>query len=141
MMKCIPIGLLLLLLSCHIGVQAQQTDVFAHEVRFSSSRGTVYEMLNRITEQTGFWFVYDSDLIDNEKKVTVPKGVYPLREAIVQITGNNTLEMKLIGRHILLYKEKAVPARVTVSEKIPSYLMIRGTVRDRESLWLIVRSG
>jgi hypothetical protein len=90
---------------CNIVVQAQQTDVFAREIRFSSSRGTVYEMLNQITEQSGFWFVYDSDLIDNEKKVTVSKGVYPLREAILQITGNNTLEMKLIGRHILLYKE------------------------------------
>ena len=133
MVKCILIGICLLSLFCNIVVQAQQTDVFAHEVRFSSSRGTVYEMLNQITEQSGFWFVYDSDLIDNEKKVTVSKGVYPLREAILQITGNSTLEMKLIGRHILLYKEKAVPTRAAVSEQVPSFLMLRGTVRDRET--------
>ncbi|WP_302303606.1 carboxypeptidase-like regulatory domain-containing protein [Culturomica massiliensis] len=133
MVKCISIGIWLVLPFCNIVVQAQQTDVFAREIRFSSSRGTVYEMLNQITEQSGFWFVYDSDLIDNEKKVTVSKGVYPLREAILQITGNNTLEMKLIGRHILLYKEKAVPTRVAVSEQMPSFLMVRGTVRDRET--------
>lgn len=118
-------------------LQAQEDNVFNRKIRFTNSKTTIYEMLNRITEQSGFLFVYDSNLIDNEKKVSVAKGIYSLKEAILSATGEKTLQMKLVGQHILLYKS-AVSSLPTLSQPNetpapPSYLIVQGTIRDKQS--------
>lgn len=123
------IWLLSFLLACAISSQAQESDAFSRKIHLPSSRSTVYGMLDRLTEQSGFCFIYDSDLLNNEKKVVIPEGTYSLREAILLSTGDKTIRMKLIGQHILLYKEKNASPKVPAS----SFLTIEGTVRDKNT--------
>lgn len=106
------------------------------KVRFVSTRATVYELLNLITEQTGFMFIYDSNLLDNERKVSVRKGVYPLGEAIRRATGRDDLQLKVVNRHILLYRPSFSGEKKTATLAIapePPPLIIEGAVRDKES--------
>lgn len=126
---------LFLVWACMWEIQAQE-DAFSRSFYFSSFRGTIYDMLNRITERSGFLFVYDSNLIDNEKKVSVPKGNYSLREAILLATGEKELHMKIVGQHILLYKGDIRPAPSASGNadalSFPAAI-VRGTVREKQS--------
>lgn len=139
-MKRLVAGLLFLFACIPLYGQDKPTrtdEAFARKVRFTASKATVYEMLGRITEQTGYLFVYDSDTIDSEKKVAVPKGVYPLREAILRATGEKDLHLKRIGHHILLTRP-TTPAPFPTQQNdtagsTPAYLIVEGTVRDKQT--------
>lgn len=138
-MKRIVAGLLLLLACASLYGQEEHTrkeDLFTQKIRFTASKTTVYEMLGHITEQTGYLFVYDSNAIDSEKKVAVPKGVYPLREAILRATGEKDLRLKLIGHHILLTRptlSSAPAVQPPDTTSAPAYLIAEGTVRDKQT--------
>ena len=77
-------------------------DVLARMIHLSKEKNTVYRLLDKVSEQTGFLFIYDSKLIDNEKTVRIPKGDYTIRQAIYLITGNKELSLRMIGDHILI---------------------------------------
>ena len=51
-------------------------DVLARMIHLSKEKNTVYRLLDKVSEQTGFLFIYDSKLIDNEKTVRIPKGSF-----------------------------------------------------------------
>lgn len=125
------------MLACSVELQAQEEGMPDCKIRFASTRTTIYEMLNRITEQSGLMFVYDSNLLDNEQRVAVRKGVYSLKEAIEQATGRTDLEMKIVGQHILL-SQKTAPNPLTASSTaalpppVP-FLQIEGAVREKDS--------
>ncbi|MCC8171715.1 MAG: carboxypeptidase-like regulatory domain-containing protein [Parabacteroides sp.] len=140
MIKPLVCRLLLLFVCISLYGQEDSTrteDAWNRKVRFIAPKATVYEMLGHITEQTGYLFVYDSNTIDSKKKVTVPKGIYPLCEAILQATGENDLQLKLIGRHILLTRPTLSPLpsvqQPGTTGNTPAYLIVEGTVRDRQT--------
>ncbi|MDR0743920.1 MAG: carboxypeptidase-like regulatory domain-containing protein, partial [Tannerella sp.] len=64
-----------------MSAQADGKDVFDRIVKITTNRGTIYELLKDLSRQSGYLFVYDSRIIDNNKKVKVPKGEYTLRHA------------------------------------------------------------
>ena len=78
------------------------SDALDRTIRLSKSKDTIYRLLGEVSEQSGFLFIYDSKIIDNEKKVSVKSGEYTIRQAIYQITGNDRLILRVIGNHILL---------------------------------------
>ena len=110
-------------------------DVLSHMIKLSKTKGTVYRLLNEVSEQSGFLFIYDSNIIDNEKIVPVKKGTYSIREAIYLITENRNLDLSVIGNHILISgkPEEAPPAP---SDTVPtikkdSFLILQGTLADK----------
>ena len=83
-------------------IQAAEHDPFDAIVRISKNKGTIYELLKDISEQSGYLLIYDSRIIDNDTKVKIKKGNYSLREAIYLITGNKELQLDLSGEYIML---------------------------------------
>ncbi|MCC8142532.1 MAG: STN domain-containing protein [Tannerellaceae bacterium] len=67
---------------------------------------TVYNLLSEVSEQANYLFIYDSNIISNDKKIRVKKGYYSIRQAIHAITGNEQLALKIVGSHILIYPEE-----------------------------------
>lgn len=125
--------LFFLLVSANI--QADEKDVFDRMVHITNNKGTVYELLKNLSDQSGYLFVYDSQLIDNNKKIKIPKGEYTLRNAIYLITGNERLKIDLLGEHILLRLSNELPAvpenkKETVRKP---FFMIKGTLSDYET--------
>jgi hypothetical protein len=80
---------------------AQQDDKILH---LAKSKGKVYELLEMLTNKTGKMFIYDSDVIDNDKKARIDAGDYTLGQAVETIIGEKGLELKEIGDHILINK-------------------------------------
>ena len=112
-------------------------DVLARMIHLSKEKNTVYRLLDKVSEQTGFLFIYDSKLIDNEKTIRIPKGDYTIRQAIYLITGNKELSLRVIGDHILISGPQ--PARQTaIPEIIPpkeadNHFIVKGILQDQQT--------
>ncbi|PKP43013.1 MAG: hypothetical protein CVT93_02390 [Bacteroidetes bacterium HGW-Bacteroidetes-10] len=111
----------------------------AEDIKFSieRSRGTVYTVLGKVSSATGLMFIYDSQIIDNEKSIKLPAGEYSLTEVIRKISGNENLKIRVTGKHALIYapqleKEiEIIPSADTLSKE--KFFAIEGTLIDRIS--------
>ena len=89
-----------LLLMTAIPLRADDKDnknVLERLIHISKSKETVYDLLGKVSEQSGYLFIYDSKIIDNEQVVKIPGGKYSVREAIYRITGDRNLALRVIG--------------------------------------------
>jgi len=110
-------------------------DVFAKKIKLSSGRGAIYYLLKEVSEQSGYSFIYDSEIIKNDKKVTVKKGEYTLRDAIIAITGNKQLQIDLLGNHILLMlSDERTDYTIPFQNEKRETIILRGTIYDSETL-------
>jgi len=109
-------------------------DVFSKKIKLSNGKSTIYLLLKEISVQAGYSFIYDSDIIENDKKITVRKGEYTLRDAIFAITGNNRLQMDVLGNHILLRLSADQTDRPTNQKDSIASIILRGSIYDSETL-------
>ena len=115
-------------------ILAQESNVLDKRIRLPKSKGSIYQLLNLVTDRSDHLFIYDSKVVNNEQKGKIAKGTYTVREAIHEITGNSKLEMRVIGRHILLYIPTdtiKVPRVKPIQSDSVSYTLIEGSVHDR----------
>ena len=108
--------------------------VLNRTIQLSRSTETVYRLLGQVSEQTGYLFIYDSDLIQNERVVKLKAGTRTVRQCIYEIIGNPQLELRVVGNHILIYQAKsAVAENAPTVEKTDSltYFTIGGVLKDR----------
>ncbi len=112
-------------------------DPFGQLVRMPKFKGSTYEALNTVSKLSGVLFIYDSKIIDNERKVKIDEGDMTLRQAILKAVNTSSIDMKIIGRHVLLYQREPVEVttlkRISPSQPAVSFIIAEGTVRDKES--------
>lgn len=124
------IGLLLVVAT---PLQADDNDILDRVIHLSKNRETIYHLLGEVSEQSGYLFIYDSKIINNEQIVKIPGGKYSVREAIYLITGNKELGLRVIGNHILI----SPPIETTPAEAEPvlpdsiRYFTLEGLLRDK----------
>jgi len=114
------------------------TDILDQEIQLPKTKETTYELFHRITDLTGFFFIYDSDIINNEKKVKLPGGTHSVRQSIYLITQDPNLQIKVIDRHILLYKKEAPVAIVAkmppeMNNDSANFIVARAVVKDAQT--------
>ncbi|MDR1406998.1 MAG: carboxypeptidase-like regulatory domain-containing protein [Tannerella sp.] len=129
LMICLPVCL------AAIGMRADDGDVFERIVHISGGKGAVFELLEDISRQTGYLFVYDSQLVNNDRRVTIPDGDYTLRNAIRLITGNDRLVPHLQGEYVLL-RLPGEPARPPDRPEAPvrqPHFTVGGALSDSET--------
>lgn len=122
--------LFFLLLLTTVIARADGEDILERIIRLPHAKGTVYALLGKISEQSGCLFIYDSRVISNDSIVKIRKKDCTVRQAIYEITGNRHLELKVLGKHILIAptvaevsvgdasKEVAIQAHRTVTGKL-----------------------
>lgn len=123
----------MLFIAC--GAKADGGDVPERIVRLPKAKGTIYSLLGKISEQSGYLFIYDSKVINNDSIVKVKKKSCSLRQAIYEITGNGNLELKVLGQHILITRaaETAVSRDPLVLPPRPAHSIVEGKLLDKES--------
>lgn len=120
-------------------IQAENEDGLNHTISFPHSKGTIYELLEKVTELSGFLFIYDAEVLNNEQTVDVKEGEYTLRQVIYAITGNPRLSLRIIGSHIVIQLPEVVistlPGKVVeeIKDTIPTHFTIEGAVTDKYS--------
>lgn len=135
--RLLPLLLWMLLLPVGGLLAEESDDVLGRMIHLSKEKNTVYRLLDKVSEQTGFLFIYDSKLIENEKTVRIPKGDYTVRQAIYLITENEQLNLRVIGNHILISQplektQTAMPDTVHRKEE-NNYFVIRGILLDKQT--------
>ena len=83
-------------------LRADGDDVLDRLIRLPKMKGTVYALLGKVSECSGYLFVYDSKIVNNDAVVRIKGKECTVRQAIYGIIGNKTLELKVIGQHILI---------------------------------------
>ncbi|HQB78329.1 MAG TPA: STN and carboxypeptidase regulatory-like domain-containing protein, partial [Tenuifilaceae bacterium] len=130
--KQVLVALLLLLF---IDAKAQNS-VLESEITLNVSRVTLYEALNRITDLTGYFFIYDSKDVDSDKRVKVSAANKPLQEVLGLLLNDADLHFRVIDKHILIYREitvaTIVPKEKTKQTDTLVTYRIRGRVFDKE---------
>ena len=112
-------------------------DVLGRMIHLSKEKNTVYRLLDKVSDQTGLLFIYDSKLIDNEKTVRIPDGDYTIRQAIYRITGDEQLNLRVIGNHILISPpQNKIPVAApdtSPGEETNVHFVVKGILLDRQT--------
>jgi hypothetical protein len=89
--------------------------------------------LNTITRQTGFYFTYDSKVVDAEKKTEMTFRKVSLRQILDSILKNDSLDYSVIDKYIIIYK--TAPPLKAPPDSIPSERLkyITGIITDEEN--------
>jgi hypothetical protein len=72
-------------------------------VQVSSGRQTIFSLLNEISRQTGVFFIYDSQLIDNEKQIRIRKGTYTTGELLEMILTDPSLTISFVEKYGIIH--------------------------------------
>lgn len=136
-MMCRLFGILCgLLLWGATPLRADDDEVLNRMVQFSKSKQTVYQWLEQVSKQTGYLFIYDSKLINNEQMVKLKAGSRTVKQALYEIIGNTQLAFRVIGNHLLIHHPTVAPVvakQVALKPDSLSYFTIEGVLRDRYS--------
>ena len=116
-------------------MRADGSDVLERIVRLPKIKGTVYSLLSDVSQQSGYMFIYDSKVIDNDAVVKIKGGERSIRQAVYDIVGDTGLEFQVIGTHILitLPSEKKIHIQQDSIPKQPVNFVIIGTLLDKET--------
>ena len=111
-------------------------DSLSKHIRIEKRKDTVYELLNYIGDVSGFYFIYDSKIIDNEKKAKLPAGSYSIREAINFVLQSDNYTLRTLDRYILINKANASSSHkegafASKNKDSVSYKQISGTVLEK----------
>jgi len=115
-------------------MRADGSDVLERIVRLPKIKGTVYSLLSDVSQQSGYMFIYDSKVIDNDAVVKIKGGERSIRQAVYDIVGNTSLEFQMMGTHILITLPSEKKVRVQqdfVPEQITNFVI--GTLLDKET--------
>jgi hypothetical protein len=130
-MKGYLTGIICIFCFCSI-VKAE--DILERKIQLPKTRETVYGLFERISNLTGFYFIYDSDMINNEKKINFPGGTHTVKQTIYLITQNQNIQIKVFDRHILLFKKDILLTAEVKSEPFNkdslNFLIARAVVKN-----------
>jgi hypothetical protein len=102
---------------------------------FTFREGTIKtgNALNTITRKTGFYFTYDSKLVDAEKKTEMTFREVSLRQILNSILKNDSLNFSVIDKYIII--SKTASRLPTLFDSIPEWKSkhITGILTDEEN--------
>lgn len=138
-MKRIKIYILLVLSLFSVSIFSQTGNFqgLDSQVKFNKTKESVYYFLQQISMQTGYMFIYDSDLIDNNKIVKLSKKKNSLKTILDEIIINKNIEIKVVDSYILLIKnnkndiEDQTEREVIKNEK--TNIILRGRVHNSDN--------
>lgn len=111
-----------------------QSDFFDQTISLPRQNNTVYLILNQISRQTGYFFIYDSELIDSDRRVRIPRTEKTIRSFLEELIDDPTLSYRVIEKHILIYRaEEAVHTEHAGVVEKPDHYIVQGKVLDHET--------
>ena len=114
-------------------VKAADGDVPERIIYLSKNKGTVYALLGKVSEQSGFLFIYDSKVVDNERKVKLDAGRRTIRQAVYEIIGRQDISLRVVGNHILINQLQMQRPVDGTPNDTPAYFTLEGKLQDNRS--------
>lgn len=110
-----------------------QENPFEQKITIEPQRGTVYELLSKLTEASGYYFIYDSKIVDSDKSTKISSKSKTIKQLLDEILDDSSLDYKIIEKHILVFKREEEEHKVEYITKHDSLksLSIKGQVFDK----------
>ncbi|HOP03974.1 MAG TPA: carboxypeptidase-like regulatory domain-containing protein [Tenuifilaceae bacterium] len=108
-----------------------QDSIFLKKVSVESKGKTIYQTLNQISDSIGYFFIYDSRVVDSDKCVQILVKDMPLRMVLNTILNDSTIRYKTIKNHILIYKNEVTIIETDTPPK--PIQTIKGQVFDAQT--------
>ena len=125
-------GLAFLLLLLHSPATFGQVNILDSVFTFRAGTVKTSNALNLISRKTGYFFTYDTKIIDPERETVMSFNHAGLRTILDSLLNNNTLRYSVINKYIIIYK--SVPSPVVSEVKTGSEVInISGIITDSES--------
>ena len=130
-----PIILFFLFFVLLSNIGFSQTDsILYRKIIIPEQKTTIYELLTQITDQTGYFFMYDSKLVNSDKVIKVSSQEKTLKQILTDIIENPSLDFKVVERHILIYSSnKRNQARINQRSDSLGFVTLNGRILDRLS--------
>lgn len=109
-----------------------QEEILDSLLSFSSGTVKTAGALNIISRKTGYYFTYDSRIVNRERRVTLDFYNTRLRDILNKILGSDSLAYSVVNRYIIIYKP--IPEVPVLHEK-PDWEIkdISGRITDSET--------
>jgi len=111
-----------------------QDNILDREIRLPGNSIRVSRALSEVSNLTGYLFTYDSRIISSDRTFSLPSYDMPLRELLDSVSDDPDVRVSVIGKHIILYREAAIPPDDwQINSNTPSEVFISGRVTDAQS--------
>lgn len=126
--------LLLLVLPVLVSKSFGQT-VENFKVSVRASNKPLHSVLDDLTSQCGFYFTFDSRLIDSRKKITMNLKEVTIEEAIDTLFQKPGLSFRIINNNIVIYPGKTVRKNIPADTAVigSTTLEVTGIIRDERT--------
>jgi hypothetical protein len=127
---------LILVLFLSTPLLAQSQDIFRQIISLPRQNSSVYSVLNQISVQSGYYFVYNTELLDSDKRVRLRGGEKPLSEWLDEIIDDRSLDFQIIENHILVYRQNSIERTgelISAHNNSSGLFTIQGRVLDEGS--------
>ncbi len=116
-------------------LQANQTPEEERTVRINSRNLTYFEVFREVSRQRDFFFIYDSQLIDNEKRANIKRGDHTLSDLLDELLRETGLTYQFVEKYIILYKPEQIQQayKVDRGDAVADHYIARGRVIDASS--------
>lgn len=92
----------------------------------------LHEVLDELTDQTGYYFTFDSRIIDSRRDLTLSVRSFSIEQALDTIFRNPDLNYQVINRNIVIFPstEEAIPESTSDPVIKPEFVEINGIISD-----------
>lgn len=116
-----------------------QGSLLEKNISIPKQKTTLYEALNQISQNADCLFIYDSETLENNKRVKLHADQQPLHKVLDELLSNPGLAYRVLGKHILIYRtnRNELPVKI-IQPPMPGLdivknIEIRGYIYDKES--------
>ncbi|SHM83856.1 SusC/RagA family TonB-linked outer membrane protein [Chitinophaga sp. CF418] len=128
MFKCIAVMKLILAL---IAISLQVTaSTYAQQITLSYKNAALYDVMQDITEQSGYSFTLAPELLKKSKPVTITLKSATIEKTLQDLFNNQPFIYKVQGKIIMVVPKPAEKKAEPTSAAVTSLTRITGTVRD-----------
>jgi len=124
------LSVILLCLIGHIADLQAQEKILDKKIHISFSKEPLYKALIRINQITGYKFSYNSDIVNENKPVSLKAEGWSIRTCLDSLINDTSLVYQVINQHIVIHKESESPQNTLAREKKPRYITLNGVVMD-----------
>ncbi len=110
-----------------------QQNVLDTRLSFRLADVSIANVLKSISRKTGYYFTYDTDLIEPEKLTTVRVDNQPLRNILDTIFHDKLLNYSIIDNHIIIYQSVSEYTPVIREEGREPVYTLSGIVTDGDN--------
>ncbi|TVQ16634.1 MAG: hypothetical protein EA361_03830 [Bacteroidetes bacterium] len=114
---------------------AKQTSEAERTIKINSRNLTYFEVFREISRQADYFFIYDSQLIENGKRANIQRGEHTLSGLLDELLKDTGLASQFVEKYIILYKPEVTRQTFKKDELSPvsDYYIVSGRVIDASS--------